>query len=430
MVVGVALMVAATMRVGAQQARVPVAIVRTTATSAESFGAPLNVQALPHGRVLVNDGMRHRVVVLDSMMRVERVVFDSVSGASNAYGARPEPVLAYGDSAIFVDAVSRSFVLITPTGTIGRTAAAPNDPTIWNVAGSSQGLDANGRMFYRGLALRRAGERPTPLNVRMVGFEPGGPISSADSLPLIRGDLETRRVDTIAALRNSQARRTETSTDAKGVDWRTTFVNPFIPGDEWALLSDGTVAIVRGHDYHVDWIAPDGTVSSTGKLPFDWKRLTDDVKSHVRDSVMRVAAETDSIDDARLRAATAGSGNTTVLSRNGVSDPNATPVQIPKRRTIVVPIDSLPDYYPSMRPNAAHGDRDGNLWILPSTSAQSQSGELVYDVVNRRGELTTRVRVPLGRSVAGHAASGVVFLLNGDLTRGFTIERARIEPAR
>ena len=34
-------------------------------------------------------------------------------------------------------------------------------------------------------------------------------------------------------------------------------VNPFNMADEWSLLSDGTVAIVRVHDYHIDWIDPD-----------------------------------------------------------------------------------------------------------------------------------------------------------------------------
>ena len=408
--------------------RVPVRALTTLAASRDTFGAPLNVHALPGARVLVNDAKRHRLVVLDSTMRIVRVVLDSTPGMANSYGTRPEPVLAYGDSALFVDDASHSFVLITPEGTLGRSVAAPDDRSVWTVAANSPGVDTKGRMFYRGLVLRR-GKEPVPgVSVRLVGYAGGGPISSADSLPLIRGDLETRRVDTIAALRNAQAKRTATTTDAKGAEWRTSYVNPMLSGDEWALLSDGTVAIVRGHDYHIDWISPDGAMTSTAKLPFDWKRLSDEDKTRVRDSAMVAHAKSDSADDARLRATLGGATNAAAVSRSGAS--GDAPIQIPKRNTIVVPIDSFPDYYPAVRPNAARGDRDGNLWILPSTSAQSIAGELVYDVVNRKGELAYRVRAPLGRSIAGFGPGGIVYLLSGDLTNGFRLERARVSEAK
>ena len=405
-------------------ARVPVRTLTMLATSPDVFGAPLNVHGLPRGRVLVNDAKLHRLLVLDSMMRVERVVLDSVPGTSSSYGSRPEPVLAYGDSALFVDDASRAFQLITPEGAVARSVAAPNDVRVWTVAAHSQGVDARGRMFYRGLELVHRGDLPKGGSVQLVGYAGGGPISSADSLPLIRGDLQTRRVDTIAALRNALAKREASTTDAKGARLRTSYVNPMAPGDEWALLSDGTIAVVRGRDYHIDWIAPDGSVASTPKLPFDWKRLTDEDKTRIRDSAMIAFAKSDSIADARLRETLRGAPNAAAVSRSaGGSD---TPIEIPKRNTIVVPIDSFPDYYPAVRPNAARGDRDGNLWILPSTSAQSVAGELVYDVVIRTGELAYRVRAPLGRSIAGFGPGGIVFLLNGDITNGFRLERTRL----
>jgi hypothetical protein len=74
-------------------------------------------------------------------------------------------------------------------------------------------------------------------------------------------------------------------------------------------------------------------------------------------------------------------------------------------------------------------DLDGNLWILPTTSAQSKKGELVYDVVNPKSGLIQRVRLPLGRSITGFGTGGVVFLVSGDRTNGFYLERTRV-PAR
>src|SRR5207244_2396230 len=76
-------------------------------------------------------------------------------------------------------------------------------------------------------------------------------------------------------------------------------ISPLRSPDEWAVLSDGTVGIVRGHDYHVDWILPDGTHGSTPKLPFDWKRLSDADKQKLIDSA-KVAMDVDASNAAVL----------------------------------------------------------------------------------------------------------------------------------
>ena len=67
-------------------------------------------------------------------------------------------------------------------------------------------------------------------------------------------------------------------------------VNPLPQGDDCALLPDGTIALVRTKDFHVDWLNADGTVSSTQKIPFNWERLTDEGKVAFIDSA-RVAIE-------------------------------------------------------------------------------------------------------------------------------------------
>ena len=91
-----------------------------------------------------------------------------------------------------------------------------------------------------------------------------------------------------------------------------------------------------------------------------------------------------------------------------------------------VPIKEISDYYPAIRPNAARADLDGNLWILTTTSAQSNAGELIYDVVNNKGELYQRVRMPQGRSIAGFGHNGIVFLMHRDADLGWFLERTKI----
>src|SRR5207253_1371236 len=67
-------------------------------------------------------------------------------------------------------------------------------------------------------------------------------------------------------------------------------INPLPTVDDWALLPDGTVAIVRGHDYHIDWISPEGNVTSAPKMPFDWKRMSDSDKVAFLDSTQKAMA--------------------------------------------------------------------------------------------------------------------------------------------
>ena len=99
---------------------------------------------------------------------------------------------------------------------------------------------------------------------------------------------------------------------------------------------------------------------------------------------------------------------------------------MPTMVTEFVPLKEIADYYPAIRPGAVKADLDGNLWILPTSSAQSKAGELIYDIVNNRGELTQRVRLPLGRSIAGFGHNGVLYLMQRDPTGAWFLERTRI----
>jgi hypothetical protein len=96
---------------------------------------------------------------------------------------------------------------------------------------------------------------------------------------------------------------------------------------------------------------------------------------------------------------------------------------------VSVPLSEIPDYYPPIHPNSAIPDLDGNLWVLTTTTAQSLHGELVYDVLNPRRGLFERVRMPVGRSVAGFGKGGVVYLQAGDRSNGFTLERVKLQAA-
>lgn len=424
------------------QPKVPLmALAPSSAKTLESFGAILGVRQLPSGGLLVNDAGRRRLVLLDKSFTKSTVVIDSAAGATNSYGPRPAPLIAYlADSSLFVDAASSSLLVIDPNGNVARVMAAPKPGDLRFLGTSQAYIDDKGRLLYRGVQMMRQTASQLP------GVKPA-PIQPPDSAPILRADFDTRQVDTVGRVKLSSGTRMNMEQGSDGKMQLKMLVNPLQTIDDWAVLSDGTLAFVRGHDYHVDLFHPNGTVSQGAKLPFDWKRLTDENKQLLVDSA-RTAMEssmkptasatpgTMTLGDFSMAAAgaagAAGGGRMVEIHIEGGGGggigggPTGQPMSMSAPKIDFVPLKEIADYYPAIRAGAARADLDGNLWILPTTSAQSQGGELVYDVVNKNGELFQRVRIPQGRSVAGFGRNGVLYLASGDRTNGFYLERSNI----
>ena len=248
-----------------------------TATSTETVRSLAAVRQLPNGNVLVNDQAGRRVLLMDSTLTLLGVVADSTSSTASAYGPRPGGLIPYrGDSTLFVDPASLSMLVIDPAGKIARVMAAPrpNDvPFLTGGAFGTPGFDARGRLIYRSIA------RPH--------FGPGGPaVGHAPVLPdseaIVRFDLASRKLDTAGYFRVYRPRM-NVERDSTGVRM-TSYINPLPVVDEWAVMSDGAIALVRGRDYRVDFIAADGTLTRGEKVPYEWQRLSDDDKAAYLDS--------------------------------------------------------------------------------------------------------------------------------------------------
>lgn len=424
-VIGAWLLVA---RTAGSQPIVPIVnLPAATARTSTTLGAILGLKQVAGGKVLVNDAGRHQIKLFDSTLATFVIASDSAPGQRNSYGQYATPLISYlGDSSLFTDLASRSVLLLDGTGEVRRVLSPPGGPELFtSFFGTAYGVDTKGRLVFK----------HSPGIMFMTRPSPSGPSTftvtqTYDTLRLLRADLDTRRIDTVGHVLESDNRIVA----AKMPDGRNAlkeFVNPLPTFDEWALLSDGTVAVIRGHDYHIDWVHPDGTKSSTAKLPFDWKRLTDDEKQKVADSARAahsaVAARRALAEAEAAKSQGGDAAGVAVRSgRGGEGSGGAGRPRGPGQLFDIVPLNEISDYYPPIRRGAAMPDFDGNVWILPTTSAQSQKGEMVYDVVNPKSGLFKRVRVPLGRSVAGFAKGGIVYLMTGDKTDGFHLERTKL----
>jgi hypothetical protein len=405
------------------------------------MGSVSTAIALPNGKVLVNDILKRRVLLLDSTFTSVTVVADSTSSTANAYGGRTGGLLSYrGDSALFVDPASMSMLVINSEGKITRVMSAPRPQDVNFLIGGpngTPGFDAKGRLVYRA----------NPMITRMATSRSGGggPMMPVfpDTAPVVRFDLGTRTLDTAGFFKINRPNMTVTQT-ADGRMMMTSTVNPIPTVDDWALLSDGTIAFVRGADYHVDWVMPDGTKSSSAKLPYEWQRLDDDGKSALLDSTRKAMEEARERARAQLAdggpivapggagaeiafrvGATAAAGPPARGGGGGAGAPGTAGTRMELPPINLVSADSLPDYRPAFTAGSARGDLDGNLWVR-TTSPVGNSGP-IYFIINTKGEVIDRVQLPEGRWLAGFGKNGDVYLAVRDAEGNARVERAKIK---
>src|SRR5215208_2725478 len=145
---------------GAQEAssRPPARPLGAAIATSEPLGAVSAVRQLPGGRLLVNDPVKRRVILLDSMMKTISVVADTTPATANAYGTRGGGILPYrGDSTLFLDPASLSMLVIDPQGVVQRVKAAPRPDDVFSLVGGAlgfPGFDSKGRLVYRTAGLQ------------------------------------------------------------------------------------------------------------------------------------------------------------------------------------------------------------------------------------------------------------------------------------
>jgi hypothetical protein len=439
----------------AQQAASPPSIpVRNLTASVSTDSGVLrsaaNVRALSNGNVIVNDNRLRRLVMLDSTLKKLTILADTAPGAPNRYGTQVTGLIPFiGDSSIFVDLESQSLIVVDPTGKFGRVMAPPKASDLrFMGSGFGNGFDEKGRAIYRV-------PRSAPVNAARPPSDGSGKqiiTAQPDSAAIVRADFDTRAVDTIMFIKTPVSKQVAVSMQP-GSMMMTSAMNPLPQTDDWVMLPDGTIAVARAVDYHLDWIGKDGKMTSTPKMPFDWKRITHEEKEQLLDSLRQANAKREAEAAANLPVinsasgrggATGGATETRVTMGGGRGDgppppPGAIglPAGMPRFPFVTVDATDLPDYYPPIRAGMMRADLEGNVWLMPSTStlstgsilggaAAAQTSSLVYDVIGRDGVVKERVKLPPGRLIGAFGPNGVVFMTYSPVLGVTYLERGRI----
>jgi hypothetical protein len=411
---------------GAQQAPAIRLINAPDASSKPVLGVVGAVRQLPGGRVIVNDIQKRQLLIFDNTLNNPTVIADSVSGGANAYGPSAGGIIPYfADSTLFIDPRDLSMFVIDPAGAIVRVAAVPRSQDAAMLGSNligSPALDSKGRIVYRagiGRITAPAGGARGGGNMPMIPEFP-------DSSAIVRVDLTSRKIDTAAFYKITKTKMNVVQSE-KGFTM-TSEQNPMQIVDDWAVTDDGSIAIIRGRDYHIDWVDADGHVTSSPKIQFDWQRLSDEDKVAVIDSA-RTAMEAARAKMAAgggpmVMGAPGGGGGVTVMQFNTRDGGGGGDGAVRKGAaegalgglgslTFVNPSE-LPDYRPVITAGSAKADIDGNVWIRTSATRAGAIAGPIYDVVNRKGELVDRVQIPSGRLIVGFGRGGVVYMMARD----------------
>jgi hypothetical protein len=340
-----------------------------------------------------------------------------------------------------------SMLVIDPKGNLGtRVMSVPRPDDAMALTGLAfgvPGFDAQGRLVYRSAPrFNFRGGPPQP-------GQPFTPPQMPDSAPVVRVELATRKLDTVAFLKTYAPKMNVTQGENGRISMSST-VNPLPLVDDWAVLADGTIVILRGREFRVDVVGADGKVTEGPKVAHDWQRMSDEEKVAFLDSTKTAMEKQRAEMMTRMQAAggaermvatgaagaaMAGAGPMISIQmagpggeppRRGAGAPNAaggTP-NITKPPLQFIEPSELPDYKPPFAAGGARADADGNVWVR-LIATKPMPGP-VYDIIDRGGNLVDRVVLPANTAIAGFGRGGVVYLAERDAA-GVHLKKATVK---
>jgi hypothetical protein len=346
--------------------RLPIAV------SVATFSQPPRLHELADRSLLLAEPGGGRVLLLDTALRVIRVVVDS-SGASGPLAG--SSLIAFGDSVLFSNGIDPYFWVIDPAGRQIRVRALPRTRDASLLRGGRPGV-VDGRLVYTG----QAGVDSAPLlAIALAPFDASG---------------KPRVLDTIAFVHREAMVRASVPR-APGTPPSGLVINPLPRSDGWTVTSDGRVVVLRAVDFGIDVFAG-GTLRRVAVIPHPTTPMS--------------AVERQFVVDSTREAALAAAQSLVSLGL-GI-----------KPITAVVSPEALPATRPPFVAESVVADKNGSVWVAQTARGLDRSlGPLMLSI-DGTGSVTRRVRLPVGRQIIAFGA-GVMYLAVRGADGGFRVER-------
>jgi hypothetical protein len=239
------------------------------------------------------------------------------------------------------------------------------------MGGQFRGADRQGRFYDLG---SRYGEDAGG-GVRRAKSVDAAFAGVSDSAPLVRWDRVKNRLDTLARLRLAPLGKPGSG----GVPGHQVIMSrpqPFGAADDWAVMPDGRVAVIRAADYHVDWIGADGKRIAAAPNAFRPEKVTAADKARILKPV---------------QAMLSGGAKFTVAA--------------PKESDF-----TWPEVKPPFVAQFTMVTPEGRLWVKRSVA---EGAEPMYDELDERGQVARHYLLPKGSTLVGFG-KGVVYLTTAD----------------
>lgn len=372
----------------AQRGPAPRVLGKAAAEYAEPFTQITAVRELADGRVLVLDAMEKSIQLIDSRLAAATKV--GREGRGPAEYARPMQLVASsGDSTVVYDIGAFRFLWIDATGKpAGTIPLVMAGAAAFSIPAVVKGIDPQGRMVFQttGMSMRD-----------------GAPVF-ADSTPVVRRDLKGQKLDTIAYVRTGAVTPKMSGSPTAGLKINTAM--PAFPvSDDWGMLPDGRIAIVRGRDYHVEWITPAGQRKASPAIGYERVKVTE-------------------ADKTRLREATRKSrelANKAIAEAMSSVPKSQTPPKMPTM-TIDEPAN-WPAEKPAFGQAALIVAPNNRLWVRRHRAAADSLP--LYDILDANGKVESRVTLPFKGRVVGFGR-GCVYLARIDEDDLEYLQRVRL----
>ena len=343
------------------------------------------MRELDDGTVLVADPIGQALVRVDFATASADTVGGYGEGPSEY--RQPDAVWPLPDGGtLLVDLGNGRLTELDAELEFGRThpysRGDPKDTTL--VVAIPQGVDDRGRLYFNGM-----------------------PVGENDSLPVLRLDLGTGELDTIARYM-PPATKLDTIIDARGRHNLRVSVVPLSPTDAWGVGADGRVALARAVGppmsnaldelgYFLEWFDEDGAATPGPTIPYEPVPIGEAEKE----------AWTDRRDELggglRLTAATGDSAASVIAKRGG-----------PRPANEDLDRYAWPEALPAFYPDRVAVDSLGRAWVRRYAEAGAVTR---YDVFGATGERVETVELGVGRRVVGFGEGRLYAIQMDDLGR-------------
>ncbi len=331
----------------------------------EPFSGVLDLRELSNKGLVVLDGKDNILSFVPPDFATVKAVSRQGSGPTE-YRQLLQLIARGGDSTLAYDVLNARFLVVdargSATGTISLRDAASGMPV-----GPAQvrGYDTRGRLYYQGIK---------------VSMGKAGPAVSETTF-VLRLDPAAKRIDTLGQARMGMPGMKMSGDPAKGTA-KVALTMPVFPVvDEWALMPNGEVLIVRGSNYQMEFFGAGGGPRRLAPIAYVPVKVTEGDKVEVRRQVVEA--------EKAMKKAVAGAASAVGSQRP------------PPGMSLGEP-DEWPATKPAFGQGALKVAPDGEIWVLRHREAANPAP--MYDVFSPAGKLKFRVELAKKTRLAGIGA--------------------------